>query len=353
MEEIIDPGLPIIDPHHHLWDYRTLIDRLPAGLHPFLDNLRRHPLYGLDELAADIGSGHNVVATVYVEAHTGYRANGPAELQSVGETEYVVGIATLAAERGLAGAFAGIVAHADMTLGDRVVDVLEAQLVAGQGRLRGIRHSASWDADPSVTIPGSRTPPGLLRDHAFRAGCAHLAPLGLTFDALVFEPQMPDVIDLARTFPDMIIVLNHVGHPLGLGPYAARIDERFPLWRANMEALAACPNVTAKIGGFAVGLQRPSYLADPPPTVEQMAAVWRPYIDVAIELFSPERCMFESNFPVDAGGCSYADLWNVFKYLTAGHSAQERRALFARTAARVYRLDAELARAQGAAPGSP
>ncbi len=114
-----------------------------------------------------------------------------------------------------------------------------------------------------------------------------------------------------------------------------------------MEALAACPNVTAKIGGFAVGLQLPSYLADPPPTVEQMAAVWRPYIDVAIELFGPERCMFESNFPVDAGGCSYADLWNVFKYVTAGHSAQERRALFAGTAERVYRLDAELARAQG------
>ncbi len=342
MEEILDPELPIIDPHHHLWDYRAVVDRLPAGLHPFFDNVRRYPLYGLDELAADIGSGHNVIATVYVEAHTAYRKDGPAELQPVGETEHVVGIAALAAERGLGGALAGIVAHADLTLGGRVVDVLEAHRAAGEGRLRGIRHGASWDADPSVTIPGGRTPPGLLLDRAFRAGFAQLAPVGLTFDALVFEPQMPDVIDLARTFPETTIVLNHVGHPLGFGPYAERIDERFVTWRASMEALAACPNVTAKIGGFAIGLQRPSFLVDPPPTVEQMATAWRPYIDSAIELFGPERCMFESNYPADAGGCSYASLWNVFKHVTAGHSAGDRRALFADTAARIYRLDVNL-----------
>ena len=342
MDHIFDPELPIIDPHHHLWDFRKIVDRLPVDLHPFFDNVRRHPLYGFDELAADVGSGHNVIATVYVEAGTAYRKDGPIELRPVGETEHVVGVVAVAAERELDGVCAGIVAHADLMLGDQVLDVLEAHRVAGRGRVRGVRHAASWDADPSVVIPGSRTPPGLLLDDAFRSGYSHLAPLGLTFDALVFEPQMPDVIDLARAFPETTIVLNHVGHPLGFGPYADRVDERFAPWRASMESLAGCPNVVTKIGGFAIGLQRPSYLADPPPTVDQMAAAWRPYIETAIELFGPQRCMFESNFPVDAGGCSYASLWNVFKHVTEGHTPDDRAALFAGTAAIVYRLDAEL-----------
>jgi predicted TIM-barrel fold metal-dependent hydrolase len=341
METILEPGLPIVDPHHHLWDHRAVVARLPPPQHPFEHVLRKAPRYLLDELLADTGSGHNVVATAFLECGAFYRADGPAEMKPVGETEFVNGVAAMAASGayGATRACAAIVGHADLTRGDAVTPVLEAHIAAGGGRFRGIRHSASWDADAGVLGPLARTPQGLYLSPAFRAGFARLAPLGLSFDAWLLEPQLPDLIDLARAFPQTTIVLDHVGTPLGIASYKGRREERFGPWRDSIRALAQCANVNVKLGGLAMpfaGL--PSLLAEPPASSQQLADEWRPYIETCIEAFGVDRCMFESNFPVDALSCSYATLWNAFKRLASGASAEEKAALFAGTARRVYRM---------------
>ncbi|HEY2662515.1 MAG TPA: amidohydrolase family protein [Caulobacteraceae bacterium] len=341
-EPILDPGLPIIDPHHHLWDRTAAqIAALPAPQHPFEHVAKLRPRYLLDELLGDLNSGHNIRATVYLQCGVMYRADGPEHLRCVGETEFVNGVAAMTAS-GLYGevrACAGIVGHADLTLGDRVVEVLERHIAAGGGRFRGIRNSASHDADPAVLGPLARTPAGLYAEPGFRQGFARLAPLGLSFDAWLLEPQLPDLIDLARAFPDTPIVLDHVGTPLGIASYAERREERFPIWRENIRALAACPQVSVKLGGLAMAFPGfASFMAKPPATSSQLAAEWRPYVEACIEAFGPDRCMFESNFPVDICSCSYDVLWNAFKLIAAGYSADEKTALFSATANRVYRL---------------
>lgn len=340
-EAIIEPDLPIIDPHHHLWDRRAVVSSLPPVKHGFEHVVRRSPRYLLDELAADMTSGHKVIGTVFVECGAMYRADGPAEMRPVGETEFVNGVAAMSAS-GIYGdirACAGIVGHADLTLGARVREVLEAHLAAGGGRFRGVRQSASYDADPEVLGPLARQGPELYRRAEFREGFAQLAPLGLSFDAWMLEPQLPDVIDLATAFPDTSIILDHVGTPLGIGSYSGRRDERFGVWRDNIRELARRPNVNVKVGGLAMVFPGfPSLLADPPAPSEQLAAEWKPYVETCIEAFGAERCMFESNFPVDILSCDYAVLWNAFKRLAAGASAEEKAALFAGTARRIYRL---------------
>ncbi|HEY9234625.1 MAG TPA: amidohydrolase family protein, partial [Phenylobacterium sp.] len=218
-------------------------------------------------------------------------------------------------------------------------EVLEAHLAAGGGRFRGVRQSASYDADPGVLGPLARQGPELYRQDAFREGFAQLAPLGLSFDAWMLEPQIPDLIDLASAFPETSIILDHVGTPLGVASYAGRREERFGVWRDNIRELAKRPNVTVKVGGLAMVFPGfPSLLADPPASSEQLASEWKPYVETCIEAFGAERCMFESNFPVDVLSCDYAVLWNAFKRLASGASASEKAALFADTARRTYRL---------------
>ena len=342
-EAIIDPELPIIDPHHHLWDRpAALIERLPPPRHGFDHLIRLSPRYLFEELLADMTSGHNVVATVFMECGAMYRAGDQSPLRVIGETEFVNGIAARSAS-GLYGpsrACAGIVGHADLTLGAPARKVLEAQIHAGNGRFRGIRHSCSSDADPEVLGPLSGRPPGLYLDKTFREGFAQLQPLGLSFDAWLVEPQLPDLISLARAFPDTDIVLDHVGTPLGIGAYAGRREERFGVWRDNIRELAKSPMVSVKLGGLAMPFCGfPSFMSQPAAPSEQLAREWAPYVETCIEAFGAERCMFESNFPVDLGSCSYATLWNAFKRIAAGASADDKTALFSGTAARVYRLD--------------
>lgn len=340
-EAILDPELPIVDPHHHLWDWSMLPDTRPRPLHPFHIAIEPRPRYLLDELRADVTSGHNVRATVFVECRAMYNADAPAELQPIGETQFVNGVAAMSAS-GLYGelrACAGIVGRADLIQGDAVRRVLEAHIAAGGGRFRGIRHSASFDADPNVLGPLARTGAGVYVSDTFRAGFKHLAPLGLSFDAWMLEPQLPDLIDLARRFPDTTIILDHVGTPLGIASYAGRRDERFGVWRDRIRELARSQNVVVKLGGLAMPFCGfPSFKSEPAATSSQLADEWRPYIETCIEAFGPTRCMFESNFPVDQGSCTYAVLWNTFKRIAAAYSADEKRALFSGTAARVYRL---------------
>jgi len=340
-EAILDPELPIVDPHHHLWDFRNY-PTADGEVHGFMAAIADSRRYLLDELRADTGAGHNIKATVFVECGAFYKADGPEPMRVIGETEFVNGVAAMCAS-GLYGDFracAGIVGRADLELGERVTPVLEAHIAAGGGRFRGIRNSASFEADKAVLGPLNRVEAGLYLSETFRQGFARLAPLGLSFDAWLLEPQLPDVIDLARAFPDQTIILDHVGTPLGLASYQGRLAERFAIWREHIRELSKSPKVVVKLGGLAMAFCNfPSFLAQPRASSEQLAAEWGPYIETCIEAFGPERCMFESNFPVDIGSCDYVTLWNAFKRIAKGYSADEKSALFSGSAAKVYRLD--------------
>jgi len=317
-EDIIDPAQPIIDPHHHLW--RAKPDR-----------------YLLEDLAADIQTGHNVLATVFIQCGSDYRTDGPPELKPVGETEFVV----RESESGRYGALracAGIVGHADCTLGERIDAVLQAHIEAGGGRFKGIRHSASYDAGIAPTVPPG-VPPGLYKDTAFRAGFARLQRFGLTFEAWLYHPQLADLLDLLRAFPEQKVVLNHAGGPLGVGPYEDRRAEVFAQWRAYITELADCRNLHIKLGGLAMTVNGFGFDQQPlPPSSGELAAAWRPYFEHAIATFGADRCMFESNFPVDKGMCAYPVLWNAFKRIAAGCSDDEKASLFHRSAERFYDL---------------
>jgi predicted TIM-barrel fold metal-dependent hydrolase len=344
-EAILEPELPIVDPHHHLWDRTGGRPAPPPPVlrpetHPFTRVGARSPRYLLEELLADLRSGHNIRATVFVQCGAMYRADGPAALKPVGETEFVNGVAAMTAS-GIYGdvrACAGIVGHADCLLGAAIDEVLEAHLKVSD-RFRGIRHSCSSDPDPAVLGPLARQTPGLYLSDDFRKGYARLAKYGLSFDAWLLEPQLPDLIDLVKGHPEIPVVLDHVGTPLGLGSYEGRREERFGVWRDNIRKLAELPHVNVKLGGLAMAFCNfPSFLAEPPAPSTQLAAEWKPYLETCIEAFGPKRCMFESNFPVDLGSCDYATLWNAFKVFAKDYSAAEKADLFAGTASRVYRL---------------
>lgn len=343
-ESIIDADLPIVDAHHHLWDLRPLLTAFPEPRHPFLEALVDAAYYTFDALHADTHSGHNIVATVFVECGAFYDPARGEALKPVGEVEFVNGVAAQGAS-GLYGAYrpcAGIVAHADLGLGSEAGAVLDA-LQAASPRLAGIRHQGAWDADGEAYPPALMAPPGLFASDSFRTGFAELAPRELAFDAWVFEPQLGEVLDLARAFPEQTIVLDHCGGPLGLGVYAEGRRERFETWRQSIGALAACPNVLVKLGGLGMAqVQLPSRGPAVGTGSEALAAMWRPYLETCIEAFGPDRAMFESNYPVDRWGASYPVLWNAFKHIAAGASADEKHALFSATAARTYGIETAL-----------
>jgi len=325
-EAALEPEIPICDPHHHLWDFR------PGGVQ------RR---YFLDEMLEDLAGGHTIVSSVFIECGTMFRADGPEELRCVGETEFANGMAAMAASGryGPARIAAGIVATAELMLGDRAGAVLDAQLVAGNGRVKGIREGAFWHPSPEVRNHRTEPPEGLFARADFRAGFKHLAPRGLTFDALCYHTQIPEAADLARAFPDTTIILNHLGGPIGVGPYAGKADEVFADWRGKLDAIAELPNVVVKLGGVNMDVNGYGWEhRQAAPSSAELAEATRRWYEHAIQAFGPERCMFESNFPVDKASCGYTVVWNSFKLLSKGYSASERAAMFHDTAARVYRL---------------
>jgi predicted TIM-barrel fold metal-dependent hydrolase len=320
-ESILEPDLPICDPHHHLWDHPT-------------------NRYLLDELLADTGSGHRVVSTVFVECASMYRARGREAMKPVGETEFVNGIAAMSASGryGETRVAAGIVSFADLTQGAAVGDVLDAHMAASP-RFRGIRHAAGWDASDDVRNSHTNPPQGLLLRRDFRTGFAELEKRRLSFDAWLYHTQIGELTDLARAFPGVTIILDHFGGPLGIGPYEGKRAEIFARWKEDIRALAACPNVVAKLGGLVMPVNGFGFHRNPrPATSDELVAATRDYYRHAIDCFGPSRCMFESNFPVDKQSCSYAVLWNSFKKIASGFSAAEKSALFHDTAARTYRV---------------
>ena len=336
-EPILEPDLLIVDPHHHLWDWTGRIPPEPPALHPFATIYRDTPRFLFDDLLANLNAGHRIAATVFIECRSMHRSYGPPAFAPVGETEFVNGVAAMSAS-GLYGATracAGIVGFVDLTLGDGAAEVIEAHLARAPDRFRGLRHSAAWDADSSVLGPLAFRPERLFENADFRRGFSHLSRFGLSFEAWALEPQLPEVVALAAAFPDTQIVLNHVGTPLGTGAYAGRREERFDLWRSQIRELARADNVVVKLGGL--GMPFGGFEAKGAGS-ERLAELWRPYIETCIEAFGANRCMFESNFPVDGYTCSYRTLWNALKRLAAGASADEKAALFHGVASRVYRL---------------
>lgn len=320
-EAILEPDLPIIDAHHHLWAE-------PGNC------------YLLDDLAADIASGHNVVATVLVQAYHGYRADGPEEFRCVGETEQVVKMRSAARQRQVsADIAAAIVGFADLLLGERVAGVLEAHRAAAPEAFRGIRQSVARDPNFPQGIVVRPAAAGMLADRRFRAGLAVVQRNGLTFDAMLYHCQIRELEALAATMPELPIALDHLGCIVGVGPYESSQHEAFLSWRADMAALARRPNVCVKLGGLGMIVCGAKWHEGAvPPSSEQLAAAWRPYVETCIDLFGPARCMFEGNFPVDKAMFSYPVVWNAFKRLTAGLSVAERSQLFHGTAARFYRI---------------
>jgi predicted TIM-barrel fold metal-dependent hydrolase len=319
-EPALEPELPLCDPHHHLWEFPG--SRYLAG-----------------EMLAELG-GHRLTHTVFVECMQHYRVDGPEALRPVGETEFVDRLARAADRSGSAPQLAaGIVAFADLTLGVAVEDVLRAHLAAS-GRVRSVRYATAWDASRDVRPAHTRPAVGLMGTPHFRAGIATLARLGLHFDAWLYHTQFAELVELADDFPELRIVLDHMGGPLGIGPYAGRREQVFSDWRNNLAAVARCPNVSIKLGGLTMTSAGFGWHKRPaPPGSDELASAMRPYFDTCIQLFGPKRCMLESNFPMDRASCAYGILWNAFKRVTAHYALGERARLLRETAMDFYRLD--------------
>ncbi|OYU19833.1 MAG: amidohydrolase [Rhodobacteraceae bacterium PARR1] len=328
-EEVIDPDHPIIDAHHHLFD-------------------RPGNRYLAADYATDLASGHNIIASVLVQARGFYRASGPEPLYPVGETDHAAQVAQQAERDGGPAMCAAIVGYADLMLGDAVRPVLEAHVVAGQGRFRGVRHILAWDRDTGLVNPAYPTTEDMMDSPAFAAGLAELERLGLSFDAWLHFHQIPRLTALARRFPRLPMVLNHCGGVLGARAYDR--DQTFDPWRRAITDLAACPNVMVKVGGLGMALSNFGFdRGDRPPSSQRLAATWGKWVDACITTFGPTRVMFESNFPVDKASTSFRTLWNAFKRLTAEYGAEDRHAMLCGTAARFYRIPPRIpARTNGA-----
>ena len=321
-EETLEPEIPICDPHHHFWVSRPE----PVDYQRYL----------LPELSEDVNSGHNVRSTVFIEVRCEYRQSGPEEMKPVGEVEYIQTIADASAtgQHGPTRAAAAIIGHADLKLGDEVRPVLEAMRSASPNRFRGVRHSVGWDESPELANRDIR---GALSTEGYRAGAKVLADMGLILENSLYFHQLSELAEFARAVPDLTIVLNHIGGLVRIGPYANRDDEVIPAWRRGVEEAAQCPNIVVKLGG--VGQLRYGFYWDQRETPigsEELAGALSPLMEHCIQQFGPDRCMFESNFPVDKPSYSYNVLFNAFKRLSRGYSASERASMFHDTAARVY-----------------
>lgn len=323
-EDILEPDLPVIDPHHHLWE-------------------RPGNRYLIDDYLADVRTGHDIRASVFVECGAFYRKTGPVPMAPVGQVEFANGVAAMAASGTYGSTLicAGIVGTADIRAGAEVARVLDAQIAAGGERFRGIRFITKWDSDEDLNTGRYKPPRGLMQDRVFRAGFATLAPRKLSFDAMVYHPQLLELAELARAFPDTTIVLNHIGGLIALTrSYLTRKEEAIAQWRSSMAELAKCPNVFVKLGGLGMpylgfGLDK----LEAPASSQRLAETWGRFFEHCIDKFGADRCMFESNFPPDRESVDYPILWNAFKRIASKYSADEKRALFHGAAAKAYRLN--------------
>lgn len=322
-EQALEPELEIIDAHHHLWD-------------------TPRPRYLIDEYLADVHSGHNVVASVFVECRAMYATQRAAKWQSLGETQFAAGAGAMfdSGNYGLPGLVSAIVGYVDLALGQDAQEILEKHIEVSAGRLKGVRNITSWHADPNVSSTSVEYNPDLFKSQSFQQGLKILGELGLSFDAFMFHTQLPDLVHLLEKNDSTTVVLNHFGGPVGVGPFADQRDEVFKDWAARIAELSKFDNLYLKLGGLGMRVNGFGFHEqERAPTSDQLVRAWQPYFDTALEHFGPHRCMFESNFPVDKGYCSYGVLWNAFKKLSATYTKAERDALFKKTAAQVYQID--------------
>ena len=325
VEDVVDPHLAVVDCHHHFYRDRE-------------EYFDYQPDYVAGDLAEDLNDGHRVTATVCVEMGYGYRQDGPESLRSLGETEFILDCADSYRERKLGDTHVGlgVVPFIDLRLGDEVEDVILAHRELAGERLKGIRQMAARQ----LSAQGLERGPGLLQDRDFRAGLRHLEPHDLVFDVWIFHPQLPEFFDLAKQFPAITFVLNHFGAPLGIGPFADRREEVMTAWQNDMRQLSELHNVVVKLGGLNMNFngfgweQRPA-----PPTSDELLAATRDYYLRTIDWFTPERCLFESNFPIDKLSVSYRTLWNAYKKIAREFSEEEAEDLLSANAGRVYRLE--------------
>ncbi len=318
----VEPSLSVIDSHHHLW-------------------IKKGQRYLMGEFEADVAAcGHDVVASIFAECNAEYRSSGPPEMQPVGEAEFV----RIEADKSAAGPMANkrlctaFIGAADLSIGAAVDEVLQALDEASAGRFRGIRCAVYWDPDLSLNL-GLRpyAAKGVLLDKTFRQGFRKLADRGLIYDAWQYEPQLPELCNLADAFPDTTIVVNHCGGPVGVNAYAT--DDRFGRWRRAISEVAQRPNTQMKLSGLAakrIGLGLENRTT--PATATELAAVWKPYVEACIEAFGAERCIWGSNYPVEASLCDYGTLIDAYKISAAACSDAEKRAIFSGNAARIYSL---------------
>lgn len=324
-EIAIEPDMPIIDPH----------------LHIFGSNKDTH-FYRLEDYTQDLAGGHRVLKTVYIEAYrSGWRTSGPDHLRSVGEVEMIVAQTeqALVAPFGNCEFAAGIVANVDFTKGAWVSETLEAHTIAAKGRLRGVRQVAAYDDGLVGSFIKELPPERLMQDQAFQEGLSKLNGLGLSFDVWIYHHQLLELISLVDKFPEINFVLNHLGGLIGIDTFRVNRADTLAIWKLHLQYLAERPNVFIKVGGmgmpvFGFGFEHQVH----PATSQQMAAAWRPLIETCISVFGTNRCMFESNFPVDRQSAGYTEVWNAFKAVTKGMTPTERRQLFFETASQVYRL---------------
>lgn len=318
-EPVISPEIEIVDPHHHLWD--------GPAIH-----------YDLSHLHADTSDGHNVVETVFMECGASYLEDGPEHLRPTGETIFVEKLAKASAAIPGQATISGMVLHADLRH-PTLDETLSAHQDLSGGLFKGIRHAGAHDPEPEALRIQGRARAGLYRDDDFRAGVARLGSLGLTYDTWHFHHQNQDFYDLARAVPDTVIVLDHFGTPLGVGRFADKREEIFAQWKDDIAAIASCPNVVAKLGGLAMPDNGFGWdQRDTPPTSQEFVDAQARYYHHTIACFGPDRCMFESNFPVDRLSIGYRALWNGLKIIGAKYSADEQEQLFSGTARRIYRL---------------
>ncbi len=322
-EAVIEPALPIVDAHHHLW-------------------VRNGHRYLLPEFIEDLETGHNIVATVYAECESMYRPGGPPIWRSLGETEFVTGCAAIAGSgvMGETKICQGLVGRVDLLQGAESRPVFERHLTVSGGRFKGVRFTAAWDETGKIPNPAPRAK--MLAEAQVRAAARVMSELGLTLDLWVFHPQLAEVAALADALPELTIVLNHTGVPILGGPYRDRTDEVYRDWLRDMQALARRDNVVLKLGAFPIRRSGDGVNRSLPPDSTEIEVAWRPWMLPCIEAFGSARCMFESNFPVQKLFASYQVTWNAFKRIASGASAEQKQRLFQDTATRVYRLQEPL-----------
>ena len=322
-EEIIDPQLPIIDPHHHLWNG----DNQLAGSFPYL----------IENLNEDTFSGHNIVGTIFMECAQGYYSNGEEKYKPVGETEFVVNLMKTSKKLPKTTNIIGIIGYADLMLGGEVKDVLDKHLLKGDGLFKGIRHAAGWDKNKEIHNSHSNPIENIYYNKSFREGAEELIKLNLTFDAWHYHHQIKDLSDFAINYPELTIIHDHFGGPLGVGPYEGKKKEIFQKWKDDISLLSESKNVFAKLGGLAMPVNGWNFhKQDKPASSDQIIDLHQEYYLHTINCFGVDRCMFESNFPVDRRSVSYHVLWNAFKKMILDYPDEDKNKLFFKNAKDVY-----------------